>query len=140
MISKNLIEEDSIVTTWDSFKYCILACEIGNQMHRKFKKRKVPQAISGRYIQSWLLCKTYFCSIFVPLSVAKIPEKHLRSSSFLVEAFLKENSHSPGKFTKRLYSRFTCNFYNRYFSELQFLTTDGKINRIYQQKLQTGGR
>ena len=81
-----------------------------------------------------------FCTIFIPLSVAKIHEKHLLSISFLVEVFFEENSHSSVKFTERLYSYFTSNFLNRYFSELQFLTPDGKIKRIYQQKLKPGGR
>ena len=74
-----------------------------------------------------------FCIMFVLSSVAIIRVKHLCSCSFLVETFLKENSYLPGEFTERLYSYFTSNFSNRYFSELQFLTADGKINRIYQQ-------
>ena len=71
-----------------------------------------------------------FYTIFVLLTVGKIHVEHLRSSSF---TFLKVNSQLPGKFTERLYSYFTSNFSNRYFSELQFLTPDRKINRIYQQ-------
>ena len=74
-----------------------------------------------------------FCTMFVLSSVAIIHVKHLWSCSFLVETFLKENYYLPGEFTERLYSYFTSYFSNRYFSELQFLTADGKINRIYQQ-------
>lgn len=51
MASMSLIERDSIVTTRDSFKDCILACGIGNQMHTNFKKRNVPQAASGTFAQ-----------------------------------------------------------------------------------------
>ena len=45
------IKEDSIATTPDSFKYCILACKISNQAHTDFEKRKVPQAASGNLFQ-----------------------------------------------------------------------------------------
>ena len=38
------IEKDSIATTRDSFKDCILACKISNQMYIDLEKRKVPQA------------------------------------------------------------------------------------------------
>ena len=51
MASMSLIERDSIVTTRDSFKDCILACGIGNQMHTNFKKRNVPQGASGTFAQ-----------------------------------------------------------------------------------------
>ena len=40
MVSISRIYRDSIVTTRDSFKYCILACKIENPMHKTFKKRK----------------------------------------------------------------------------------------------------
>ena len=43
-----------------------------------------------------------FCT-FISLSVAKILEKHIQSSSFLVQVFFKKNSHSHGKFTERLF-------------------------------------
>ena len=46
MASLSLIEKDPIATTQDSFKDCILACKIRNQMHTNFEKRKVPQASS----------------------------------------------------------------------------------------------
>ena len=43
----------------DSFKNCILACKISNQMHTNFEKRKVPQAASDNFVQKLLFCKTY---------------------------------------------------------------------------------
>ena len=49
--SLSSFEKDSIVTTRDSFKDCILACKIRNQMHTNFEKRKVPQAVNGNYAQ-----------------------------------------------------------------------------------------
>ena len=61
MVSLSSIEKDTIVTTRDSFKDCMLACKIRNQMHTNFEKRKVPQAISNNFAQKWLFCKT--CSI-----------------------------------------------------------------------------
>ena len=51
MTSISSIEEDSIATTPDSFRDCILACEISNQVHTNFEKRKVPQAASGNFVQ-----------------------------------------------------------------------------------------
>ena len=41
MASVSSIEKDSIATTQDSFKDCILASKINNQMHTNFEKRKV---------------------------------------------------------------------------------------------------
>ena len=48
------VEKDSIASTRDSFKDCILACKIRNQMHSNFKKRKVPQAVSGNLLKNSL--------------------------------------------------------------------------------------
>ena len=94
MVSLSLIEKGSIATTQDSFKDCILACKIRNQMHTNFTKTKIPQADSGNFAQKWLFCKTYmFCTIFVPLSVAKVLGKHVGSISYLILVFFKENSH-----------------------------------------------
>ena len=39
------IEKDSIVSINESFKNCILACKIGNQIHTKFTERKASQAV-----------------------------------------------------------------------------------------------
>ena len=65
MTSVSSIKNDSIAATPDSFKDCILACKINNQVHTNFEKRKVPQAASGNFVQKWLLCKTYvLCNIF----------------------------------------------------------------------------
>ena len=73
MASIGSIEKDSIATTRDSFKDCILACKISNQMHKSFEKRKVPQAASANFIQKWLFCKTYVLAVLVVL-----PFGHLR--------------------------------------------------------------
>ena len=43
MTSISWFEKDSVATIRDSFKKCILACKISNQMHTNFEKRKVPQ-------------------------------------------------------------------------------------------------
>ena len=51
MASISSIENDSVVTTRDSFKNCILVCKISDQMHTNFEKRKVPQAASGNFVQ-----------------------------------------------------------------------------------------
>ena len=51
MTSISSIEEDSIATTPDSFRDCILTCKISNQVHTNFEKRKVPQAASGNFVQ-----------------------------------------------------------------------------------------
>ena len=50
MASISSIEKDSIATTQDSFKDCILACKISNQMHTKFEKRKVAQTTNGYFV------------------------------------------------------------------------------------------
>ena len=64
MTSISSFEKDSIVTTRDSFKNCILACKISNQTHTYFEKRKVPQTASGNFGQKWLFCKTYVLQNF----------------------------------------------------------------------------
>ena len=51
MTSVSSIEKDSIATAPDSFKDCILARKISNQKHTNFEKRKVPQAVSGNFVQ-----------------------------------------------------------------------------------------
>ena len=64
--------------------------------------------------------------------MAKVLEKYVGSSLYLVVTFLKENSHSYGKFSERLFLL--------YFLEFLFLVGDRKINRIYQRKLKSGDR
>ena len=59
MVSLSSIEKDSIATTRDSFKDCMLSCKIRNQRDKNFEKRKVPEAVSGNFAQKWLFCKTY---------------------------------------------------------------------------------
>ena len=119
MVSLILIEKYSVATSWDSFKYCILACKIRNQMHASFEERKVPQTLSGNFAQNGSSIRHMFCTIFVPLSVAKALEKHVWSSSFLILFFFTENAHSHsivnllnGYF---YHNYFTPNFSNRYF-------------------------
>ena len=59
MTSISSIEKHSVATTPDSFKDCIIACKISNQVHTKLEKRKFQQAASGNFVQKWLFCKTY---------------------------------------------------------------------------------
>ena len=103
MTSISSIEKDSLATTPDSFKDCILACKISNQVHTNFEKRKVPQAASGKFVQNDCFVRHVFCTIFVSLSAAKILEKRVRGSSYLLSIFFKENSNSHGKFTEPLF-------------------------------------
>ena len=51
MTSVSSIKNDSIAATLDSFKDCILAYKINNEVHTNFEKRKVPQAASGNFVQ-----------------------------------------------------------------------------------------
>ena len=51
MTSISSFEKDSIATTPDSFKNCIIACKISSQVHTNFEKRKVQQADSGDFVQ-----------------------------------------------------------------------------------------
>ena len=70
MTSISSIEKDSIATTRDYFKDCILACKISKQMDVNVKKRKVSQAASSNFAQKWLLRKTISWTIVALLSVA----------------------------------------------------------------------
>ena len=77
MVSLGSIEKDSIATPQDSFKICILACEIRNQMHTNFEKRIVSQAVSVVVLlKNGCSVRSMFFTIFVPLSVVKVLEKH----------------------------------------------------------------
>ena len=82
-----------------------------------------------------------FFTICVSLSVTKILEKHVQSSSYLLWVFFKENSHSHGKFTERLFllQFLYIKFFEQIF-ELLFVAGDRKINKIYQRKLKLGDR
>ena len=64
--------------------------------------------------------------------MAKVLEKYVGSSLYLVVTFLKENSHLYGKFSERLFLL--------YFLEFLFLVGDRKMNKIYQRKLKSGDR
>ena len=70
----------------------------------------------SRFFQKWLFCKAYVL-YNISLSVAKILEKHIWSSSCLLYVFFRENSHSRGKFTKQLFllQFLYVNCLNRYF-------------------------
>ena len=46
-------------------------------MHANFEKRKVPQAVTGNFAQNGCSVRHMFCTIFVPLSVAKVLVKHV---------------------------------------------------------------
>ena len=43
----------------DSFKDCIIARKISNQVHTNFEKRKVQQAARSNFVQKWPFHKTY---------------------------------------------------------------------------------
>ena len=135
MTSISSFEKDSIATTPDSFKDCIIACKISSQVHTNFEKRKIQQADSGDFVQKWRFCKTYVLYNYV----AKILEKHVRSSLYLLLVFLKENSHSHGKFTERL---FLLQFlYIKFFEQIFLRTpTCSWRKKICQRKLKLGDR
>ena len=97
-------------------------------MHTNFEKRKVPQAVGGNFAQKWLSVRHMFRTIRVPLSVAKVLGKHVRSSSYLVLVFFKENS------LKTVISIIIT--FEPIFSRT--LSGDRKINKIYQPKLKSG--
>ena len=50
MGSISSIEKDSISVTQDSFKDCIVACKISNQMHTNFEKRKFAQTGNDNFV------------------------------------------------------------------------------------------
>ena len=134
MVSLIVIEKDSVATIWDSFKYCILACKIGNQMHANFEKRKVPRTLSGNFAQSGSSVRHMFCTIFVPLSVAKALEKLVRSSSFLILFFFqgKRTFTQHSKFTERLFllQLLYTKFFEPIFSELLILMVIEKSTKF----------
>ena len=73
----------------------------------------------------------------VSLSVGKILEKHVRSSSYLLSVFFKEiHFHMENLLNGYFYySSFISDFLSKYFQELLFLAGERKINKIYQRKL-----
>ena len=83
MASIRSIEKDSIATTPDSFKDCILACKVSNQVHTNFEKRDVHKQPVAILFKNDCSVRHMFCTIFVSLSVAKILKKHVRSRSYL---------------------------------------------------------
>ena len=78
-----------------------------------------------------------FSTVFVSISVAKIFEKHVRSSSYLVLVFFKEISFSHRKFTQQLF--LLQSYYTKLF-EVIFLRIPICSNKIYQRKLKPGDR
>ena len=98
MVSLSLIEKDSIATTRYSFKDCILACKIRNQMHINFEKKKFHKKSAVILLKNGCSVRHMFCAIFVPLSVAKVLAKYVQSNSFGIGLFQR-------KFT------FTCKIY-----------------------------
>ena len=66
----------------------------------------------------------------------KFFKKHVRSSSYLLQVFFKENLLN-GYF---YYSSFISKFLNRYFQELLFVAGERKIKKMYQQKLKLAYR
>ena len=103
MVSLSSVEKDSIATTRDSFKDCILACQIieikcaQSSTKEKFHKQSVVILL-----KNGCSIRLTFCTIFVPLYV-KVLEKHVRSSLYLVLVYFKENSQSHEKFTEPLF-------------------------------------
>ena len=84
MNSISSIEKDSVATTPDSFKDCIIACKISNQVHTNLKKRKFNKQPVAILFRNDCSVRHMFCRIYVSLSMAKILEKHVRSSSYLL--------------------------------------------------------
>ena len=60
MASISSIEKDSIATTQDSFKDCILACKISNQMHTNFEKRKFAQTDNDNFVVLSDICSVQY--------------------------------------------------------------------------------
>ena len=112
-------------------------------MHTNFEKRKVQQAASGNFVQKWLFCKTYVLyNMTVSLSVAKILDKHFRSSSYLLQAIFKEKIHSHGKFTERLFLlpfRY-IKFFEQIFLRIHTCGWWKKKQTNYQRKLKLGDK
>ena len=65
-----------------------------------------------------------FCTIFSPLSVAKVLGKHVRSSSYLL-VFFKENSHSRGKLTEGLF--LLQLLYTKFFEKLTLINSEANL-------------
>ena len=76
--------QDSIATTRDFFKDCILACKIRNQIHTNFEKRKVPLELVVILLKNGCSVRHMFCTIFVSFSLKKVLDKHVRSSLYFV--------------------------------------------------------
>ena len=87
MTSKCTIEKDSIATTPHYFKDCILACKISNQVHTNFEKKTFHKQPVVILFKNDCYVRHMSCTMFVSLSVTKILEKHIRSSSTYYRSF-----------------------------------------------------
>ena len=69
--------ENSIVIIQDSFKDCILARKIGNQMHTKLGEKTFQKQTVVTSLKNVCSIKYMFCTVFIQSSVTKIHEKYL---------------------------------------------------------------
>ena len=118
MVSLSSIEKESIATSGDFFKDCLLARKVRNQIRKNFEKKKVSQAPSVNFGQNWLFCKIHVLWNIFRLSMARVLKKYIRSRSYLMVIFFKENSRSYGKFTERLF--LLQFFYAKFFEPVIF--------------------
>ena len=75
MVSLSSIEKESIATSGDFFKDCLLARKVRNQIRKNFEKKKVSQASSVNFGQNWLFCKTHVLWNIFCLSMARVLKK-----------------------------------------------------------------
>ena len=84
-------------------------------MHIYLEKRKVSQVSVLILRKNGCSVRHMFCSIFVPFSVAKVLEKHVESSSYLLLVFFKENFHMGN-----LLNGCFCYSYTNFFKPIFF--------------------
>ena len=117
MTSINSTEKDSVAATPDHFKDCILACKLSIKCIQTSRKEKFHKQPVITLFRNDFSVRYMFCTIFVSLSAAKILEKHVRSSSYLLLVFFKKTHiHMENLLNSYFYySFFISNFLNRYF-------------------------
>ena len=120
MVSFSSIEKDFTATTQESFKDVSMHVKLEIKCIQTSRKEKFHKQSVVILLKNGCSVKHIFCTIFVPLSVAKVIGKHVRSSSYLVLVFLKKNSHSHGKSTERLF--LLKLLYNKFFELIFFRT------------------
>ena len=120
MVSFSSIEKDFTATTQESFKDVSMHVKLEIKCIQTSRKEKFHKQSVVILLKNGCSVKHIFCTIFVPLSVAKVTGKHVRSSSYLVLVFLKKNSHSHGKSTERLF--LLKLLYNKFFELIFFRT------------------